>query len=138
MPTYGIASAALTAGRPDLARQYLAGPHGSTSPNRSRTWVHGDSPWLTIAAILALQAGDTATADRLEDSLRHGQWTHEWARHLFEAARLAAYRGDRGGAMAQLGQLSSITCGSLWPHYWAGLASLRGFPPFEELLRPRR
>jgi TolB-like protein len=138
VPTYGIASAALTAGRPDLARRYLAGRRKGESPARSRTWVHGDSPWLAIAAILALQDGDTATANRLEDSVRHGQWTHEWARHLFEAARLAAYRGDRPGAVAQLGKLASITCGTLWPHYWPGLASLRGYPPFEEILRPRR
>jgi hypothetical protein len=134
-PTYGIAAAALTAGRPDLARRYLAVRRAPARFVGSRTWAHGESPWLAIAALLALQEGDTSSANRMEDSLARGEWTHEWGRHIYERARIAAYRGDREHAVSLLRDLTRRTTGGvLWVHYWPGMASLRGYEPFEALL----
>jgi hypothetical protein len=135
IPTYAIASAALAAGRLDVARRLVARPRAPSQFQSSRTWLHGDSPWLGTAALIALAEGDTATAVRIEDSLGKGQWSHEWGRHAYERARIAAYRGDKARAMALLSELPRTTGGLLWPHYWHGLAPLRGYPPFEALLR---
>jgi TolB-like protein len=135
LPTYGIASMALAAGRPEVARRYLAMQRASSQYQSSRTWQHGDSPWLATAVLLALVDGDTARADRLEDSLARGTWSHDWGRHTYERARIAAYRGDRERAMALLRDLPRMTGGMLWPHYWPGLAPMRGYAPFEALLQ---
>jgi hypothetical protein len=94
--------------------------------------------WVGTAGIVALASGDTVTAARMDDSLAHGSWPHQWGREVFERARLAAARGDRAGAVAFLRQLQRNGPALSWLHdWWPGLAPLRGYPPFEELLRAR-
>jgi hypothetical protein len=83
--------------------------------------------------------GDTTAAKYMEDSLARGPWIHEWGRHLFERARIAAYRGEREEAVVLFRDLLRKRSGvTLWMHYWPGMAPLREYPPFEALLREER
>jgi hypothetical protein len=92
--------------------------------------------WVGAAGVVALVEGDTLTAARMDDSLAHGSWPYEWGRAVFERARLAAYRGERERAVALIREWRAARRGfSFVIHYWPGLAPLRGYPPFEALLK---
>jgi tRNA A-37 threonylcarbamoyl transferase component Bud32 len=124
-----IVDAALRAGRMDEVHRLLEAP-GRTEPFATA--------WLGATGVVALAEGDTISATRMEDSLARGTWPYEDGREMFERARLAAYRGDRAQATALVHSWLSARRGfSFAIHYWPGLAPLRGYSPFEELLTVR-
>jgi hypothetical protein len=104
-----------------------------------RAWSLHEAEWVGIAGRVALAQGDTLVAKGIEDSLARSAWPYEWGRNVFERATLAAYRGDREQAVVLLRQWRAA--GMAWTmafHYWPGLASLRGYAPFEALLKVDR
>src|SRR5262249_41959361 len=117
---------ALRIGRRDEAQHLL-------SIVRDRRWP---TVWVGATGALALAEGDTARARVMDDGVGGGPWPHQGGRALGERARLAAAGGDRERAVEILrpyrtgyGPLLAMMA-----HLW-GMAPLRGYPPFEALLR---
>ena len=104
--------------------------------------------WPTFVgpqALAALPLGDAATARRIEEELR--TTTRRWlfGEHTYFRACLAAQRGEKDAAV----RLLSTAIEEGWPyplfsdffplvvHWDPNLDPLRGYPPFEELVKPK-
>ncbi len=96
---------------------------------------------------LAARRGDRAEAKRIAEELRTLNRPDLLGRHTLRIARIFALLGDKEGALARLrdavaqgsGLLESPDSygyGFLYRHSM-DLESLRGYPPFEELIKPK-
>ncbi len=92
---------------------------------------------LENLAILATYQGDREETLRLSRLVESRGFPAKWRRPYFHA-RVAAIRGERERAMALLreGEASGMPLDDLL-HRSSSLESLRDYPPFEELLRPK-
>lgn len=101
--------------------------------------------FVGLEALAAFRLGDTETARRIEEELR--TTTRQWlyGEHTYFRACLAALRGEKAEAVSLLA--AAIEQG--WPnplvfhflpmvvHTDVNLEPLRGYPPFDELVRPK-
>jgi predicted Zn-dependent protease len=88
--------------------------------------------------ILAARAGDRATADAMDKALAENTEGRMAARVSWARACIAAQRGERDQAMSLLREALGhgfTDLGAL--HVYVFLEPLRGYPPFEELLKPK-
>jgi hypothetical protein len=118
----------LSSGMPDSAVARLAS-------------VAGNTPILEAAGYLALAhaaRGDCGRARATADSL--GGLRRRWlyGQHTFWRAAIMAALDDRDLAVQLLQQAYREGQQMQSWHYHPALASLRGYPPFEMLVRPRR
>jgi DNA-binding SARP family transcriptional activator/TolB-like protein len=103
-----------------------------------------DSSNVTARAALgalAARRGDTATAARMEEWLAPRAGTHGHASMVggeatYARARIAALLGQRERAVSLLRRAFDEGHGKIFVHFDPDLESLRGFAPFDELLRP--
>jgi TolB-like protein len=96
---------------------------------------------------LAARLGDTADARRVADELRRMEKPWLDGKHTFRAARIVALLGDKDGAVALLREAIAQGAGIsevpdaygyafIYSHCM-DLESLRGYPPFEALVKPK-
>ena len=96
---------------------------------------------------LAARTGDVVTARRIAEALRNRKDRWLDGKHTFRAARIVALLGDKDGAVALLREavaqgagISEVPdaygYGFIFSHCM-DLESLRGYAPFEELIKPR-
>jgi tetratricopeptide (TPR) repeat protein len=82
-------------------------------------------------------AAVAAREGRQEDVARLDQWLLEHDDH-YDRARLAAIQGRRADAVALIQRsFDQGLLGRMYMHYDPDLDSLHGYPPYEELLRPK-
>jgi DNA-binding SARP family transcriptional activator len=87
---------------------------------------------------LAARRGDRTEALAISARLGGRAIPPEFGGDLYRQARIAAQLGDREGAVAFLRDaLSRGMAYGIWLHRDMDLEPLRGFEPFEELLRPK-
>lgn len=126
----------LTLGRLDSAQQAFAGAARDTSRLfRARGEDLNASGYLAV--ILAPQ-GQSARARAIADSLGRLQrkWLFGW--NTFWRAAIYSELGDREVAVRVLGQAYKDGTRKQFWHYYLPLRSLRGYPPFEALIKPER
>ena len=100
----------------------------------------------TNGRALAARLGDRAEALRIADELRRteGRWLD--GKHTFRSARILAFLGDKDRAVellteaiAQGSGISEVPdaygYGFIYSHCM-DLESLRGYPPFDQLIKP--
>jgi TolB-like protein len=96
---------------------------------------------------LAARLGDGAEARQIADELRRMEKPWLDGKHTFRAARIVALLGDKDGAVALLREAIAQGAGIsevpdaygyafIYSHCM-DLESLRGYPPFEELIKPK-
>jgi tetratricopeptide (TPR) repeat protein len=103
-----------------------------------------DSSSVTARAALgalAARRGDTATAARMEEWLApragtHGQASIVGGEATYARARIAALLGQRERAVSLLRRAFDEGHGKIFVHFDPDLESLRGYAPYDELLRP--
>jgi hypothetical protein len=79
---------------------------------------------------IAAHLGDSAEAARMD------QWLEQHGKS-YDRARLAAIRGNRAAAVALIRQaFQEHMTGRMFIHQDPDLDSLRGYAPYEELVRP--
>ena len=105
--------------------------------------------WKGLRALAAFRSGDEATANRIDEELRRLDRPYLFGEHYLYRAALAAARGEKARSVDLLRQalaagylgestgpsLSSGAC--FWAHRAIELAPLLGYPPFEELVKPK-
>ncbi len=105
--------------------------------------------WKGLRALAAFRSGDEATANRIDEELRRLDRPYLFGEHYLYRAALAAARGENARSVDLLRQalaagylgestgpsLSSGAC--FWAHRAIELAPLLGYPPFEELVKPK-
>jgi tetratricopeptide (TPR) repeat protein/TolB-like protein len=101
-----------------------------------------DSAWLwaTEQGVTAAARGDRATALRVSGELGRLDRPFLLGRHTFQRARIAAQLGDKDDAVALLGVAIAqgyFSQDQNWIHLEPSLEGLRGYPPFEELMKPQ-
>ncbi len=96
---------------------------------------------------LAARRGDRAEAERIAEELRRLDRPFLYGNHTFRSARIIALLGDKERAFALLRDAVAQGSGSeeaqesygygfIYAHSM-DLESLRGYPPFEELIKPK-
>jgi tetratricopeptide (TPR) repeat protein len=96
---------------------------------------------------LAARLGDRAKALRIAEELRRLDRPYLYGNHTFRSARIIALLGDKERAFALLREAVAQASGSteepdsygyefIYPHSM-DLEPLRGYPPFEELIKPK-
>ena len=110
---------------------------------------HPDSiPYKGRLGTLAARQGDRPTAQRIAQELRGLERPYSYGNQLTRGARILALVGDKEGAVALLREALARGLGldsDLTRIYGYGLAfshnmdleSLHGYPPFEELIKPK-
>jgi DNA-binding SARP family transcriptional activator/tetratricopeptide (TPR) repeat protein len=98
----------------------------------------GDAAFQGYLGALAARAGDGAEAGRIDRWLREVDNPYALGSNTFRRARIAAAQGDRAGAVELLGMAfgEGLVHGRLH-HLNRDFESLRDYPPFEALMRPR-
>jgi len=96
---------------------------------------------------LAARLGDRAKALRIADELRRDERPYLFGDHTFRSARIMALLGDKERAVALLREAiaQGLDIGDTLDTYGYAficghsmdLESLRGYPPFEELIKPK-
>lgn len=100
-------------------------------------------PWTGLRAIATQRSGDQDTASRLDEALRRLNRPYLFGKHFFARAGLAAHRGEKEKAVELLrkalahGYFSEDAGASSFAHRALELAPLLGYPPFEELVKPK-
>jgi hypothetical protein len=117
-----------------LSASYYAG-HWQAAHDSYRAMVQADSTNAQArfgVGAAAAHLGDTAEA-RLVD-----RWLEQAEGRSHDRARLAAIRGDRAAAVALLRRAFHERFGGrMFIHTDPDLDSLRGYPPYEDLVRPK-
>jgi transcriptional regulator with XRE-family HTH domain/tetratricopeptide (TPR) repeat protein len=88
------------------------------------------SPYRAELGVLAVRRGDRVEATRILEELHRDGATRS-------CARIAALLGNRQRAVDWLREAHEQGPSPDWMHADMDFESLRGFPPFEELLRPK-
>ena len=106
----------------------------------SGRWDHAGL--LARRAIVAVKLGDEAAARRDAEELARIEKPYTLGDISFCRGVVAAHLGQKDGAVALLRRSVAEGYEATWPyaiwfHQFHGLAPLRGYPPFEELLRPK-
>ncbi|HYN42828.1 MAG TPA: tetratricopeptide repeat protein, partial [Thermoanaerobaculia bacterium] len=102
-----------------------------------------DVTWMGLRAVAAQRSGDRDAASRLDEALRRLDRPYLFGKHHFARAGLAAHRGERQKAVELLSQalaqgtFSEEAGASFFAHRAFELAPLLGYPPFEELIKPK-
>jgi tetratricopeptide (TPR) repeat protein len=96
---------------------------------------------------LAARLGDRAKALRIAEELRRLERPYLYGNHTFRSARTIALLGDKERAFALLREAVAQASGSMEEpdaygygfiyRHSMDLESLRGYPPFEELIKPK-
>jgi tetratricopeptide (TPR) repeat protein len=88
---------------------------------------------------LAARRGEEAEARRLFDRLRAVDRPYLWGNHTAWCARIAALLGEQQPAVELLLEAAAQGKHFLgsWPYDDIDLEPLRGYPPFEEFVRPK-
>jgi tetratricopeptide (TPR) repeat protein len=95
--------------------------------------------WVGRLARVNARLGDTATAEQIAERLLEENRTWLRASHTYQAAKIHAVLGNRERALALIRQALNTGNRSWWDMKMAprDFESLRGYPPFEELIRPK-
>ena len=99
--------------------------------------------FLGLRAVAAWRAGDVATAAKIEDELRRLDRPYLRGEHLFLLALLSAQRGDKDRAVPLLREalVQGYANGAegIWftAHRFTQFEPLRGYLPYEELIKPK-
>jgi tetratricopeptide (TPR) repeat protein len=102
-----------------------------------------DRAWQLAAdrGVCAALRGDRAQALRVSDELSRLDRPFLLGENTYARARIAAQLGDKGGAVDLLrtafAQGAYVSIDLNWLHLEPSLEGLRGYPPFEELIRPQ-
>lgn len=102
-----------------------------------------DPTFRGLRAVAAWRAGDVATSTKIEDELRRLDRPYVRGEHLFLLALLAAQRGEKDRAVLLLrealvqGYANGVEAISFTAHRFSQFEPLRGYPPFEELVKPK-
>ncbi len=102
-----------------------------------------DLRWRGLRAVAAWRAGDAATAAKIEDGLRRLDRPYVYGQHLFSLAEVAAQQGKKEEAVSLLREalIQGYANGfqGIWvtTHTKSELEPLRGYPPYEELVKPK-
>jgi len=96
---------------------------------------------------LAARRGDRVTAQRIAEELRRLETPYLYGNHTSRAARIIALLGDKERAVALLreavaqgagmGDVPDIYGYGFIYRHSMDLEPLRGYPPFEELIKPK-
>jgi hypothetical protein len=94
--------------------------------------------------VIAARRGDRAGAERIAEELRQIDRPYLYGESLYSRAMIAASLGDKAAAVQLLREAiaQGLGIGVEWEGYAVLLhrapemAPLRGYPPFEELLKP--
>ena len=106
-----------------------------------RRWSGRDSSSIPAAGYLALTLalkGDSSRARVMADSIGSVQRKWLFGSHLFWRGAVLGALGDREAAVRLLQQSFPAGQGKAGLHYSLPHRSLRGYPPFEALLKPER
>jgi serine/threonine-protein kinase len=90
--------------------------------------------------VLAVRLGDRARAQRIDQALAALTWPYLTGYHTYYRAQIAAVLGDRDRAVGLLRDaIAQGAAGDPWDHLHSepAFGSLRDYPPFQELLRPK-
>jgi serine/threonine protein kinase/tetratricopeptide (TPR) repeat protein len=100
---------------------------------------HPDSlAYQGYAGALAARAGDRVAAGRISEALGRTTGKYLLGAPTFNRARIAALLGDRDGALELLRRaFAEGKPFDLSVHQEMDLEPLRGYPPFEELVKPK-
>jgi Flp pilus assembly protein TadD/TolB-like protein/predicted Ser/Thr protein kinase len=94
--------------------------------------------WQGGLGAIAARRGDRPEAERRSAELASYEQPYLFGINTLDRARIAALLGDREQAVALLRQaFVEGQRGWLMLHFEPDFESLRGFPPFEELIRPK-
>ncbi len=105
--------------------------------------------WKGLRGLAALRSGDEATANRIDEELRRLERPYLFGEHFLYRAALAAARGEKArsvdllrqalaaGYLGESSNTSLASGASFWAHRAIELAPLIGYPPFEELVKPK-
>ena len=99
--------------------------------------------WKGLLGLAAFRNGDEATANRIDEELRRLDRPYLFGEHHLYRAALAAARGEKGRSVDLLrqalaaGYVGESSGASFWAHRAIELAPLLGYPPFEELVKPK-
>ncbi len=102
-----------------------------------------DVTWMGLRAVAAQRNGDGALAARFDETLRRLDRPYLFGRNIFARAGLAAHRGEKEKAVGLFrqalaqGYFSEDAGASFFAHRALELAPLLGYPPFEELVKPK-
>lgn len=124
---FSLALALILADRPDEADTLL----------RELATEGEDTEVATLLATLAARRGEATTALGISSELQ-GRGGPGFGGDSYLRARIAARLGDRDGAVTLLREaIANGMAFSIWLHRDIDLQPLRGYPPYEELIRPK-
>jgi tetratricopeptide (TPR) repeat protein len=97
-----------------------------------------DPDWLELVGFLAAQLGDSAQARKIEQQLTALKRPYQHGDIAFDRASIAAQLGEKDRAVALLRE--AFAQGLMFGvslHTELDLQRLQGYPPFEELMKPK-
>ena len=93
---------------------------------------------LGYCGVLAARLGDAREARRIAGALSRSDRPHLFGSHTYWRARIAAVLGEADGAVALFRQAFAEGCPfDIAFHRDMDFESLRDFPPYQALLRPK-
>jgi tetratricopeptide (TPR) repeat protein/TolB-like protein len=127
---YTLAQSLELLGRYDEAQPLM---HGLAAEDPSNVDYRGG------LGVLAARQGDQAEARRIDETLATLSRHYLSGVHTYYRAQIAAVLGDRERAVALLRDALAQGAADPWDHLHSepAFASLRGYPPFDEVLRPK-
>ncbi|HEX6964467.1 MAG TPA: FlgO family outer membrane protein [Gemmatimonadaceae bacterium] len=100
--------------------------------------VANDATWLGFRGAIAARRGDSTEAKRVARTLALHPYPYSYGEPALWRARIAAVLGNRDQAVALVREaFAQGLAVDLYLHALSDFASLRGYPPFDELMRPR-
>src|SRR6266568_1918429 len=145
---FRLALAYYVTGQPDAARRLLEGLASERIDARDASGVRwmsaitGDQPdhltFLGFLGVVAARAGQRDEALRLDRTLQAMSRRYLYGRHTMWRGRIHAVLGEREAAIALVQEAfaQGYPQGGVM-HLYPSLWSLRDYPPFRDLLRPK-
>jgi serine/threonine protein kinase/tetratricopeptide (TPR) repeat protein len=103
--------------------------------------------YLGALGALAARRGDRAEAQRISDELARIDYKYLFGNHTYRRACIAAQLGDKGRAASLLQEAAAqgffwrfvggMQCWGIAFHVSQDLEPLHGYPPYEEVLKPK-